>query len=122
MKLALVTGGAKRIGREIALELARNGYGVLIHYRTSADDAKQVARQCEVLGAPFAATLYADLSSPGERVDLIARAREVAPDELRLLVNSASAFEYDDPETFTASNLQLHLATNFVAPEELTMA
>lgn len=121
MRLALVTGGAKRIGRGVALELARRGYGVLIHYRASADDAKQVARECEDQGAPFVATLHADISSPSDRAGFISRARAIAPTSIELLVNSASAFEYDDPMSFTADSLQMHVATNFVAPVEFTM-
>lgn len=121
MKLALVTGGGKRIGRGIALELARQGYGVLVHYRSSADEAKLVVRECERLGAPFASMLRADISDPSERAGFLTRACAIAPGNIELLVNSASAFEYDDPKTFTADKLQIHLATNFIAPVEFTM-
>lgn len=121
MRLALVTGGGKRIGRGIALELARQGYGVLVHYRASADEANLVVRECERLGAPFAAVLHADFSDPYERAGFMTRACAIAPGNIDLLVNSASAFEYDDPKTFTADKLQAHLATNFIAPVEFTM-
>jgi NAD(P)-dependent dehydrogenase (short-subunit alcohol dehydrogenase family) len=42
---ALVTGGAKRIGRAIALSLAERGYGIALHYRSSEAEAKDLAEE-----------------------------------------------------------------------------
>ena len=58
---ALVTGGGRRIGAHLARALARRGYAVAIHYRTSAADAEALAGEIERSGGR-AATLHADLN------------------------------------------------------------
>src|SRR5438132_10961452 len=62
-KVALVTGAAKRIGRAIALALARRGWDVAVHYRHSAADAQATVRDIESLGR-HAIALQADLADP----------------------------------------------------------
>ena len=47
-KVALVTGGAKRLGREICLALAHEGCDIVIHYRNSRDEADALAREIKV--------------------------------------------------------------------------
>lgn len=122
MNTALITGGARRIGKEIALELARNGYSVIIHYRSNAVEAREVARQCLELGAPVAKIVHADFTHAKARSELINHAQDAAQRNLSLLVNCASAFEYDQPSSFSPSRLDQHMATNFNTPVELTMA
>ena len=63
-RAALVTGGGRRIGRAICLELARAGFDIAIHYRNSADEAEEVADEVRALGRR-AATVRADLSDEG---------------------------------------------------------
>src|SRR6266849_1240273 len=49
-KTALVTGAAKRVGREIALGLARRGANIVVHYNTSTADARRVVGEIKALG------------------------------------------------------------------------
>ncbi|HHO57932.1 MAG TPA: SDR family NAD(P)-dependent oxidoreductase, partial [Oceanithermus profundus] len=52
MKHALVTGSSRGIGRAIALELARRGYAVAVHYARGEEAAREVAAEARRLGAP----------------------------------------------------------------------
>lgn len=120
-KTALVTGGAKRLGRAICLHLASQGYAVLIHYFTSNSDALRTRDDCLAAGAPLAEIVGCNLDDPLERAELIPRAINlVGP--IDLLVNSASKFAYDNAQSFSPQSLDSHLQTNLYAPVELTMA
>jgi 3-oxoacyl-[acyl-carrier protein] reductase len=70
LKTALVTGSAKGIGRGIALELARNGYDIAIHYRNSKAEAESFKLELEVLGVK-AIILQADVAQPLEAEKLV---------------------------------------------------
>lgn len=105
----------------MALTLARQGHGLVIHYMHSQADALQTREDCLKAGAPNVELLQADLSQPTARAALLAQAEEVAG-PVHLLINSASLFEYDDAATFTPERLDQHLQTNFLAPAELTLA
>jgi len=89
-KVALVTGGALRVGRGIAVELARAGADVAIHYRTSKTAATELAGQIRQLGRRTEA-LPADLARPEECRGLV-RAAVEGLGRLDLLVHSASNF------------------------------
>lgn len=120
-RIALVTGGAKRIGRAICLRLASKGYGVIIHYLNSEADAEKTRDDCLAAGATMAKIIRSDLSSQHDRHLLVDQATEMAG-VVNLLVNSASLFNYDDASTFVDERLTDHLQTNYLAPVELTMA
>jgi pteridine reductase len=92
--VALVTGGAVRIGRAICEALARDGYCVAIHHNASKAAATELAVALERLGAP-AVALAADLTRPGAPSKLVARVSERFG-RLDLLVNSAALFFEDD--------------------------
>jgi NAD(P)-dependent dehydrogenase (short-subunit alcohol dehydrogenase family) len=87
-KTALVTGAARRIGREVALGLAARGVHCLIHCNRSLVDAEQVAAQCRALGVR-AETLAADLADPASVRSLAERAADLGVD---VLVHNASTF------------------------------
>ena len=89
MKTVLVTGAAKRVGREIALELARGGFDVAITYLSSEDDARGVVREIEALGRRGLA-IRADLSDPERGVAAIYDGYVAARSRLDVLVNNAS--------------------------------
>ena len=92
-KIALVTGAAKRVGRAIAIGLAKDGWDVAIHYGNSKDAAEQTVKDILATGQRGVA-LQADLSKEDEANQLIARCVE----SLGLptcLVNNASLFQYD---------------------------
>lgn len=115
---ALVTGAGKRLGREIALYLAGRGYGVAIHYNSSADEAEDVANLCRAKGVS-AITLRADLTNEDDMQELVPRATG-ALGTLTVLVNSASIFEHDTIETGTRESWDRHLESNLRAPFVLT--
>lgn len=115
-KWVLVTGGARRIGRAIALELAAQGFDIILHYNQSADDAAQTAKEIEKLGRQVALAEI-DLA----RSDLVAKlipSLSSALGPITALVNNASLFELDasDPDG------NLHRSINADAPRILSEA
>jgi pteridine reductase len=117
---ALVTGAARRIGRAIALALAREGAGVALHYSSSKREVTELVTEIEALGVK-AVSLRADLSSPAELVGLLERARE-AIGTIEILVNNASIFPSDTFETVELESLQRNVEINAWAPLVLTRA
>ena len=115
---ALVTGGAKRLGRAFIEALAADGHDVIIHYNSSADEAEALASE---LKGVRAVALGANLSQPEEATGLIARANEVLG-PVGVLVNSASIFEQDQLEDLGADSFQRHMTANTLAPALLTKA
>jgi NAD(P)-dependent dehydrogenase (short-subunit alcohol dehydrogenase family) len=121
MKRALVTGAGKRLGRAMALDLARQGCDVAVHYATSGDDAEAVAAEIRAMGRR-AVTLQADLLDEAQVVPLVDRAAEGLGGALTVLVNNASIFEYDNIETATRQRWDRHMESNLRAPFVLTQA
>jgi NAD(P)-dependent dehydrogenase (short-subunit alcohol dehydrogenase family) len=115
---ALVTGAGKRLGRAMALYLARRGHDVAVHYATSAAEAEAVATEIRALGRR-AVTLQADLLDESQTQSLIPAAR-AALGPLTVLVNNASIFEYDRIDTATRESWDRHLESNLRAPYVLT--
>ena len=113
-RAALVTGAAKRVGRALALDLARDGWAVAIHYAASRAEAEQTAAEIEAEGGR-AVTLQADLTEEGACAALVDRAAS-ALGAVGLLVNNAAVFEYDTAETVTRASWDRHLETNLRAP------
>jgi len=112
--VALVTGGARRIGREIALALARDGWDVAVHYATSRDDAALTVADIEALGRR-AIAVNRDLAvEAGVRSLLAECAGELGT--VSCVVNNASIFEFDDVARFTTENLLRSMRTNLAAP------
>ena len=115
---ALVTGAARRIGRAIALDLARAGWRVAVHYQSSAADATELVGTIERAGGR-AVALPADLADEAETAELVlAAAAALGP--LTLLVNNAAIFEYDRPASATRASWDRHMAINLRAPLVLT--
>jgi len=120
-KRALVTGGAKRLGRAMALYLAERGLDVAIHYAGSAEDAAQTRAEIEALGVR-AACLQADLLDLDATEALVPRAAEALGGPLDVLVNNASIFEYDTLKSATRDSWNRHIGSNLQAPFLLTQA
>jgi NAD(P)-dependent dehydrogenase (short-subunit alcohol dehydrogenase family) len=118
---ALVTGAARRIGREMALYLARRGYDVAVHYASSASDADQTVADILALGRR-AVALQADLLDEDALATLIPRASTALGGPLTLLINNASIFEYDNIITATRKSWDRHIGSNLRAPFVLTQA
>ena len=89
-QVALVTGGAVRVGRAITMGLAEAGYDVVIHYHGSEAAAADAVRRVEELGRR-AVTVQADLAAPDAAARVAAAARD-GFGRLDLLVNNASLF------------------------------
>ncbi|NBC31419.1 MAG: SDR family oxidoreductase [Alphaproteobacteria bacterium] len=119
-KVALVTGAAKRIGRAIALDLARSGWAVAVHYANSSAAAEDACREIAELGGE-AAAFRADLSREEEMQALLpAVAEGLGPPAL--LVNNASTFFNDGIHDATRDSWDRHIETNLRAPFVLTLA
>jgi NAD(P)-dependent dehydrogenase (short-subunit alcohol dehydrogenase family) len=114
--VVLVTGGARRLGREIALELAAHGWDIALHYRTSAADAALTLRLLRERGAAaegFAADLADEAACRALLPQVLQRFGR-----LRAVVNNASLFEHDDVHGFSAALMDRHWRAN-VAPAVL---
>ena len=113
-KVVLITGAAKRLGREIAFTFARAGWHVAIHYNTSQDDAMRTVADIRNLGVRCEAH-RGDLADP-DSVKSVFTNSVNALGQIDVVVNNASLFEYDTPATFSAESLQAHMMPNLAAP------
>jgi NAD(P)-dependent dehydrogenase (short-subunit alcohol dehydrogenase family) len=110
----LVTGGGKRLGRALVLDLARHGYDIALHYNSSEKEARATAADAMTNGVKVA-LLKADLSKEAETSTLVSRAvAELGP--LTGLINSASVFENDAWYSVSRASWDHHLETNLRAP------
>jgi len=117
-RVALVTGGARRVGRAVALRLAEAGLDVAITYRDSKDDAHAVVKELEALGAA-AAAIHCDLADPGvaERVE---EQLGLHFDRLDVLVHNAAIYSATPIGEITASTFDRFQAVNARGPLLLT--
>ena len=113
-RAALVTGGARRLGRAIALGLARAGWDIALHYGRSADDAAATVREIVALGRR-AIAVQADLADEAQTAAMFDAAWQ-GLGALGCLVNNASRFEPDRPETAGYESLLAHAGPNLAAP------
>ncbi len=113
-RVALVTGGAKRLGREIALALAKEGFAIALHCHQSAEAAEETAAEIRGLGVEVA-ILAADLGQEDAVAALLGRAA-AALGPVGVLVNNASVFERDEWESATRASWEAHLLPNLRAP------
>ncbi len=114
MPVALVTGGAQRVGRAICLALADAGHDVAVHYRSAPDEAQATVSDLRARGAR-ATALPADLTDEAACAALPSLAAErLGP--LTLLVNCASLFQDDRFGAVGQALWDAHMATNLRAP------
>ncbi len=114
LPLAVVTGGAHRLGRSFALCLARRGYALLLHYHRSVDAATATAAQAHERGVPVF-LFQADLSDEAQTRRLFTAVDETGL-PLRVLVNSAARMEPADVRTMSAEAFDATLTLNLRAP------
>lgn len=112
---ALVTGAGRRLGRAMALCLAEQGHDVVIHYSSSKTDAEETAEAARAFGVK-AETVQADLLDRDQVAGLIAKAVDLIGGPLRILVNNASIFEYDNIQSATYESWDRHIGSNLEAP------
>ncbi len=116
----LITGAAKRIGRQLALDLAEAGHDIAIHYNESVNDAEEVAAQVRAMGRR-AALVQGDLANDDIAERLISSATGQLG-ELTALINNASIFELDQMGDVSLASWQRHMDINLRAPVMLAQA
>ncbi len=131
LRTVLVTGAARRLGRQFAITLAQAGWRVAVHHRGSADEAQQTSRDCaqtwqqqataNISAQPASATFQADLNDEAAVRALVPAVIERFG-RLDAVVNSASTFEHDDVHTLTFASMERHLRGNTAAPILLAQA
>jgi NAD(P)-dependent dehydrogenase (short-subunit alcohol dehydrogenase family) len=116
----LVTGAGRRLGRTIALDFAKRGWGVGVHYRASHTEALDLVAEIERMGGK-AVALAADLARLEALAPLVeACAKRLGPPSC--LINNAAYFEGDTLATLDGESWQAHLDVNLRAPVFLTQA
>jgi NAD(P)-dependent dehydrogenase (short-subunit alcohol dehydrogenase family) len=113
-KAALVTGGARRIGRALSLALADAGFAVAVHHHRSGEEARALVSDIQRAGGK-AVALSADLADE-EQVKRLLPEAEAALGPVGVLVNNASVFENDLVGTVTRDSWARHLEVNLRAP------
>ena len=123
LRTVLVTGSAKRLGREIALALAAGGWQVAVHYRGAGADAAATVADCRKLAAAGAEfdCFQADLADEAQARALLPRVIERFG-AVDAVVNNASLFEHDSAASFSYEMLGAHLRANTGAPVLLAQA
>jgi NAD(P)-dependent dehydrogenase (short-subunit alcohol dehydrogenase family) len=118
-RTVLVTGGARRLGRSIALELAAAGWQVAVHYRGSREEAQSTVEECRrhAPSEAFQADLADEAQVRGLLPQVVAHFGQVDA-----VVNNASRFEHDDARSFGFASFGAHLMANTAAPVVLAQA
>lgn len=116
--IALVTGGARRIGAAFVRSLAADGFQVAIHCNRSRDDAAALAAELAAKGCPPPLVVPADLARP----DIGAALIDALPRPPVVLVNNASLFEEDQLTHFDLDQWHRHATVNLLAPTLLIRA
>lgn len=119
-RVAIVTGGAHRVGKAFSVGLARAGARVVVNYHSSADEADRTVEEIRS-GGGEAVGVRADVSNAGDRAHLIAAARD-AYGGLDILVNSASLFEQAPFAEIDEGAFDRVLGVNLKAPFFLSQA
>jgi len=116
--LALVTGGARRIGATFSRALAGRGFRVAIHCNRSRTDADALAAELAAEGMPAPLVVQADLVDRDAATAIFAQ----LPEPPRLLINNASLFHEDQLGAIDLALWQQHMAVNLLAPVLLMQA
>jgi len=112
-KKVLITGGARRIGRALALAMAREGADVVVHHGHRPEEAQQLCREIAGMGRQ-AEAIQADLDDPAQAEDLVKQAAASGP--LFGLVNNAAVFESLKLADTDLAAWERHLRVNLTAP------
>jgi len=120
MKTVLITGAAVRIGRCIALTMARQGWDIAVHFNRSEQQASELVDEINALGRR-AFHFQCDLSDQKSVKALVPRA-VARLGSLTCVVNSASVFEMDTATDFGQALLDRHMHINVAAPVLLAQA
>lgn len=121
-KYALVTGGADRIGRAVAIHLAKQGYHLLLHYNSSSEKAQKVKEEIESLETGVSAQLLQIDFLANNDFDQILEDLKKKNITLEVLVNCASDFIPSAFKKVGSELLDKELTINFKNPYLLTKA
>ena len=121
MKLALVTGGHRRLGAAISQRLARDGWTLAIHGAQDWAPEDELASALSDTGTEWHG-FVADLSSVDATADLIPAVADRFGVVPALLVNNAARFDDDEAASATSESLALYHRVNAAAPVELALA
>lgn len=120
-KTVLVTGAAKRLGRAMALALARQDAEVVVHYHTSQSEAEAVQAEIEQAGSK-ATLCQADLADPEQADALVGQVVERLGRPLDILINNASFFDTQSWRETTSDALIENMQVHAYAPLTLSRA
>lgn len=119
-KVAFITGATVRLGREIALTLAKIGFDIVIHARSQTPDADTLLQEISDMGRKVL-LLTADLAK-ADQVESLIKEAAIKMGSIGVLVNNASVFERDEWDNVTLQSWQHHLQPNLWAPFQLIQA
>ena len=111
----LVTGGATRLGREIGLAFAQEGWNLLCHYRNSKDQAESVCQEAIELGVQ-AECIQAELETDEGCKELFEACTRIAVQDFNCIVNNASLFIPDTGSDFEENQALSQIKVNLMAP------
>lgn len=114
-KKILITGAAKRIGKEMALSFFKKGWDIVIHFNTSKDEAESLADQMNAERFNSAMLVQANLDNTNEVEKLVAKiqSNNISIDAL---INNASTFYPTPIGTFSEENWDALMGSNLKAP------
>jgi pteridine reductase len=112
--IALVTGGAHRLGKLFSLTLAQRGFAILLHYHLSSSNADETVKEIRALGIP-AYVVQADLTNEKGLFSLLSMLDSL-PHRLKVLVNSAAVMPKRNIQDITAADWDAVFALNLRAP------
>jgi len=118
--LAIVTGGAHRLGKAFALSLAGMGYSIALHYHGSAGEAEHTIREIRAMGVDCI-PIQADLTLP-EKIDFLFSLVDEFKSPLKILVNSAAIMSVGKPQELNLVDWDSALDLNLRAPFLLAQA
>ena len=113
-KTALVTGAAKRVGREIAVGLAKRGANIAVHYHTSAADARRVVNEIKTLGVDAIAVKANQVNARQVRAAVAKAVKHFG--QIDVLVTSAAVFQRTPFDTLTEADWDFHIDANLKGP------
>ncbi|MBN1303134.1 MAG: SDR family oxidoreductase [Anaerolineales bacterium] len=113
-QMAIVTGAAHRLGKIFAVSLARRGYGIILHYFNSEEEALATETEIRSLGVPVW-LVKADLTDSAQ-IDQVFELVDDTKAELRILINSAAVMKSGDVRRMTADEWDATLQLNLRAP------
>jgi NAD(P)-dependent dehydrogenase (short-subunit alcohol dehydrogenase family) len=113
-KNILITGAAKRVGRELAIYFAKKNYNIIIHYNNSKEDAEKLKTELSIIGVK-SAIIKADLAIESEACSLVEDASKFFGN-IDVLINNASVFENDYYTDVMGEKWQNHMQVNLRSP------